>query len=110
MCEYNCNPNESKVNNLISNANVCPGGYNGSRKIQVEDKNFMALENVIKAMKEIKLKTSEGCDRIPQSVLLGGLEKMSILFQKIYLQKKIPEQWLMSDKSIIRRFSVDVTI
>ena len=53
-------------------------------------------------MKEIKLKTSEGCDRIPQSVLLGGLEKMSILFQKIYLQKKIPEQWLMSDKSIIQ--------
>ena len=60
----------------------------------------MTLDNVKKAMKEIKLKNSEGCDRIPQQILLDGIEElagpMSVLFSKIYLQRKLPEQWLMS--------------
>ena len=51
-------------------------------------------------MKTIKTKNSEGYDRIPQrtqvdgaNILIGPLGK---LFEKIYNQKKIPEQWLIS--------------
>ena len=62
--------------------------------------NFMTPSNVLKAMKEIKLKNSEGEDRIPQRILVDGMNQligpMSTLFEKIYNQKKIPEQWLMS--------------
>ena len=47
----------------------------------------MTLHNVTKAMKEIKLKNSEGCDRIPQRILLDGIEilagPMTTLFNKI---------------------------
>ena len=60
----------------------------------------MTTENVIKAMKEIKLKNAEGCDRIPQRILLDGIEilsgPLSVLFNKIYLQNRLPEQWQMS--------------
>ena len=100
LAEAFANYFESKVNSLISNANINQSVYNGITKIRVNEENFMTLHNVTKAMKEIKLKNSEGCDRIPQRILLDGIEilagPMTTLFNKIYLQKKLPEQWLMS--------------
>ena len=48
----------------------------------------MTSENVLKAMKEIKVKNSEGWDRIPQRILIDGMEMLvrplTILFDKIY--------------------------
>ena len=37
---------ESKVNSLVNQAIVCPQVYNGSPKIEVDDMNFMSMENV----------------------------------------------------------------
>ena len=48
----------------------------------------------------LKRKNSEGYDRIPQRVLVDGIEHLldplTHLFNLIYNQKKIPEQWLIA--------------
>ena len=64
---------EFKVNSLVNQATVCPQVYNGSPKIEVDDVNFMPMENVLRSMKEIKLKNSEGWDRIPQRIIIKPL-------------------------------------
>ena len=42
---------ESRVNNLVHQAVICPQVYNGSPKIEVENENFMSMENVLRSMK-----------------------------------------------------------
>jgi hypothetical protein len=48
-------------------------------------------------MKSLKCKNSEGFDRIPQRVLVDGMEQLinpfTKLFALIYKEMKIPEQW-----------------
>ena len=60
----------------------------------------MTLENVSKAMKSIKIKNCEGYDRIPQCILNEGMELLlqptHKLFNLIYTNRKIPEQWSIS--------------
>ena len=93
---------ESKINNLISNATIDPNVYNGLPKIRSAEINFMTSENVLKAMKEIKVKNSEGWDRIPQRILIDGMEMLvrplTVLFNKIYrfkcLNNTIDYDWL----------------
>ena len=50
--------------------------YNGTRKIAGTETNFMTAENIVKAVKLIKMKNSEGDDRIPQRILIDGLSVM----------------------------------
>ena len=74
--------------------------YNGSRKINEQDKNFMTRENIRNAISTLKLKNSEGFDRIPQRILIDGMqlliEPFTVLFNQIYSSNIIPEQWSMS--------------
>ena len=60
----------------------------------------MTRENIRKCVSEIKIKNTEGYDRIPQRVLVDGLDQLldplSNLFEMIYCQKVIPGQWLVS--------------
>ena len=60
----------------------------------------MTTVNVGKAMKDIKLKNSEGFDRKPQRLLNDGYEllnePMGKLFELIYNKMEIPDQWRMS--------------
>ena len=48
----------------------------------------------------MKNKNCKGHDRIPQKILKDGIEwlkyPLAYLFNQIYTQKKIPEQWLIS--------------
>ena len=48
----------------------------------------------------LKIKNSEGFDRIPQRILVDGLEYLIVkfqgLFSRIYTQRKFPLQWLVS--------------
>ena len=87
---------ESIGNEVVMNENV----YNGKCKVTVANINFMSENDVEKCIKDIKIKNNEGFDRIPQRILVEGcaslLPPLSILFQKIYLQKQLPEQWLTS--------------
>ena len=74
--------------------------YNSRRKVNCESGNFMTPENIRNAFKSIKIKNSEGYDRIPQRILNEGMEFLIEpcikLFNLIYTHKKLPEQWSIS--------------
>ena len=57
----------------------------------------MSCANILECLKEIKTQNCEGYDRIPQRILADGAELLVVplttLFEKIYSQKKIPDQW-----------------
>ena len=74
--------------------------YNGTEKIKEEDEMFMTPVAIREIMGSMKIKNSEGYDRIPQRILLDGAEclnsTLSGLFKRIYYQKSVPGQWLVS--------------
>ena len=87
---------EKIVNEAVINENV----YNGKCKVEVPNDNFMSQNAVGECINDIKIKNNEGFDRIPQRIIVDGcvslLPPLSILFNKIYNQMKLPEQWLTS--------------
>ena len=91
---------DEKISTLINNAVISQNVYNGSEKIRTNDKNFMTPDKVLESMKGLKVKNCEGCDLIPQRILADGIESLidpySKLFNRIYTQKTIPEQWKMA--------------
>ena len=60
----------------------------------------MTSANIMRAVRSIKLKNSEGHDRIPQRIIVDGIGSLigplSVLFNNIYINKVIPEQWKLS--------------
>ena len=72
---------EQKVKDIESTTNINDGVYNGNRKINEQNKNFMTASDVRKAILSLKLKNSEGFDRIPQRILLDGI---SVLQTPLY--------------------------
>ena len=91
---------EKKTTDIVSETEINDNVYNGTRKLNEQDKNFMTDVNIINAIKSLKLKNSEGYDRIPQRIILDGLsiltKPFSNLFNLIYKTNSIPEQWSMS--------------
>ena len=65
---------EEKVMNLASNVAIDPTVYNGTRRVQCTEENFMTRENILKAIKSIKIKNAEGHDRIPQRLIIDGID------------------------------------
>ena len=90
----------NKVNSITNDLQINNNIYNGSRKITTENKNFMSGSDILDVLSSIKIKNCEGFDRIPQRILVDGadvlIHPLSNLFSKIYLQQKLPEQWLIS--------------
>ena len=86
-----------KVEEIVTNINVDQGVYNGERKIQSNDSNFMTHYHVTNAIKDVKIKNTEGYDRIPQRILIEGADfligPLTLLFKIVYRDKCIPEQW-----------------
>ena len=91
---------KSKVDDIVKNTVICPEVYNGKRKVNCNDENFMTESNILECVKTIKIKNVEGYDRIPQRVLVDGIEillrPLAVLFDLIYRQSKVPDQWLVS--------------
>ena len=60
---------------------------------------FMTSKDIRECIKSIKLKNTEGYDGIPQRVLVDGLKQLlaplTHLFELIYRNKVIPEQWVV---------------
>ena len=56
----------------------------------------MKESNILEAVMSLKLKNSEGFDRIPQRIIIDGIPKLlkllCTLFNMIYQTKEIPEQ------------------
>ena len=92
--------NEEKVRKITESTIVDPLVYNGRKKLEAVDSMFMSILEVKKCLESIKVKNSEGYDRIPQRVLVDGTEHLlaplSKLFQLIYHEQSIPEQWRIS--------------
>ena len=90
----------NKVERIVSEVKTDVNVYNGARKVNVLNKNFMDRNSVRECIQSLKIKNSEGWDRIPQRVLVDGievlLEPFTVLMNMIYNQKTIPEQWLVS--------------
>ena len=56
-----------KVETIKTEIRVEPSVYNGSKKLFVNlNENFMKELNVKESIKSIKIKNTEGCDRIPK--------------------------------------------
>ena len=58
--------------------------YNGTRKVTVQNKNFMTTPNIRNAILSLKLKNSEGYDRIPQRTLLDGISILLEPFETLF--------------------------
>ena len=90
----------SKVGNIVRETNVKTGVYNGRRKMFAEHSMFMSREEIIECVLGLKIKNTEGYDRIPQRILIDGLgvliEPLTKLFSMVYRDCKIPGQWLIS--------------
>ena len=91
---------KNKVQSIISECSVDNNVYNGIRKVNCENQNFMTPENVLTAINSLKSKNCEGFDRIPLRALIDStpitLPILTHLFNLIYEQKIIPEQWKIS--------------
>ena len=83
-------------NDTVINDNV----YNGQKKVYCDDKMFMSSQKIVECVKTIKMKNCEGYDRIPQRILVDGIDHLvqplSKLFFLIYNQNELPSQWLIA--------------
>jgi hypothetical protein len=91
---------DTKVKNIVLSVNINEGVYNGTRKVNTENKMFMNMDSIRSVMESMKIKNSEGYDRIPQQIIKEGLENLLVpftqLFKKIYTERSVPEQWLLA--------------
>lgn len=87
----------AKVNAVRESTRVDPGVYNGRQEIFATDCNFFTEDLVKEVIMELKDSKSFGPDRIPMVFYRDGTEQLTIclveLFQKIYYERKIPDQW-----------------
>ena len=109
---------DKKVRGIVESTKVDQGVYNGRRKIHAEDWMFMTGERIIECIKSLKIKNTEGYDRIPQRIIIDGMEALSKplikLFELVYREMKVPGQWLISKiipvhkkvtKNVLRRLN-----
>ena len=58
----------------------------------------MYSERIKECVKSLKIKNTEGYDRIPQRIIIDGLDSLgkplTKLFELVYRDKKVPGQWL----------------
>ena len=91
---------DTKIKNIASEITIENDVYNGKRIVEAEDKMFMTRDNIRECIMSLKPKNSEGYDRIPQRILLDGMEillsPLTKLFEQIYNQKTVPDQWLVA--------------
>jgi hypothetical protein len=88
---------DNKVERLAQNTSIDPDIYNGYRKICCNNSCFMKREDIIECVSTLKIKNSEGFDRIPQRIIKDGIDilidPITSLFKSIYETKLIPDQW-----------------
>jgi hypothetical protein len=91
---------DTKVKNIILSVNIKEEVYNGTKKVNKENKMFMDKDSIRLVMESMKIKNSEGFDRIPQRIIKEGIENLlepfAQLFKRIYTQRAVPDQWLLA--------------
>ena len=98
---------ENKVNTIYNEAKIDHQIYNGKKKINSTVKFFMTDSDIRQCIKTIKIKNCEGVDRIPQRILVDGVDHLvsplTYLFKLIYTQKELPAQWRMAKVTPIHK-------
>ena len=78
----------SKTAKIVNDTVIGPNVYNGQSKLFVESEDFVSPEDIVKAVKSLKIKNCEGHDRIPQRILIDGIDQLLVpikaIFNKIY--------------------------
>jgi hypothetical protein len=91
---------DNKIKDVWGQTSLEENVFNGNKKVISESKFFMSTQLIRKFISSLKIKNTEGYDRIPQRVLVDGINELtyplSILFMKIYNKKSIPGQWLIA--------------
>ena len=91
---------KSKVDNIVKDTEIDESVYNGRQKITPFNLCFMSMDNIKDCINSLKNKNVEGFDRIPQRILRDGCTHLvipyTVLMNKIYYQKSIPDQWSVS--------------
>ena len=91
---------KEKVQTIVDSSKISSNVYNGKKLMASPPSPFMSSANILECLKDIKIKNSEGFDRIPQRILADGAEflliPLEIIFEKIYNQNAIPEQWTIA--------------
>ena len=62
----------TKVVGIVESTGVDPEVYNGRQRIFAEDWMFMTGERIMDCIKGLKIKNTEGYDRIPQRIIIDG--------------------------------------
>jgi hypothetical protein len=90
----------NKVRLITDSFKIYEEVYNRKRKILAENEMFMDQGSIRKVMQSIKIKNSEGYDRILQRIIKEGLDILvgpfTELSNRIYSQRTVPEQWLIA--------------
>jgi len=90
----------NKLDGIRKDCKIDAHVFNGSKLFEEENENFFTPEKVESEINNLKNKTCYGMDRIPviiirdASMYLKG--PITLLLNKIYDQKFIPEQWKTS--------------
>jgi hypothetical protein len=91
---------DDKTKSALNKINVTDTVYNGRNLVHPENKMFMREIDVWECLRSLKTKNSEGMDRIPQRILIDGkeilLKPLANLFNLIYNQCAVPDQWLIA--------------
>ena len=66
-----------KVKDIVNECKIDKNVYNGKWKYTCNDSNFMTPNNILKAVKSLKLKNCEGFDRIPVRFIIDGIFKIT---------------------------------
>ena len=74
----------------------------------------MTENDVLNAVLTLKIENCEGYDRIPQRVLIDGLNELlkplTKLFNTIYTQRSLPEQWLFAKITPVPKKGLNPTL
>ena len=91
---------DDKIKKVLAQSKMDETVYNGSKKVDSACEFFMNEDQVFECLKSLKIKNCEGYDRIPQRILVDGAEilisPLAKLFNRIYYQRSLPDQWLVS--------------
>jgi hypothetical protein len=88
---------EDKVEKIVQETGTKQDSYNGRRLFDEDDEDFMRPSDIMKVLKNLKIKNCEGYDRLPLRIIAKGAELLlpiiTKLFSKIYKERMVPNQW-----------------
>ena len=91
---------EEKISTIKRSLSISDNVYNGKNKLIVCNRFFMTTNDVKECMLSLKPKNCEGFDRIPVRILLDAheilVQPLSTLFDLIYQNNVIPDQWKLA--------------